>query len=104
MDLEKEIFDDAEDEMPDEFKNMSADDIARRVRLLDNEVRVLKDESTRLGLEQSGLKDRIKENKEKIKLNNQLPYLVGNVVEVLEIKPEDDEEEDGIINLDAQVC
>ena len=37
----------------------------------------------------------VKENKDKIKLNNQLPYLVGNVVEVLDVQPEDDEEEDG---------
>ena len=34
--------------------------------------------------------DRIKENKEKIKLNSQLPHLVGNIVEVLDINPEDD--------------
>lgn len=40
---------------------------------------------------------------EKIKLNNQLPYLVGNVVEVLDVKPDDDEEEDGAaVDLDAQ--
>jgi 26S proteasome regulatory subunit T5 len=43
-------------------------------------------------------------SQEKIKLNNQLPYLVGNVVEVLDIKPEDeDEEEDGAaVDLDSQ--
>ena len=35
------------------------------------------------------------ENKEKIKLNKQLPYLVGNVVEVLDIGEESDEEDDG---------
>jgi 26S proteasome regulatory subunit T5 len=29
------------------------------------------------------MKEKIKENKEKIKLNKTLPYLVGNVVEVL---------------------
>jgi ATP-dependent 26S proteasome regulatory subunit len=28
------------------------------------------------------MKEKIKENKEKIKMNKQLPYLVGNVVEV----------------------
>jgi ATP-dependent 26S proteasome regulatory subunit len=28
------------------------------------------------------MKEKIKENQEKIKLNKQLPYLVGNVVEV----------------------
>ncbi len=42
-------------------------------------------------------------SQEKIKLNNQLPYLVGNVVEVLDIRPDDDEEEDGAaIDLDSQ--
>lgn len=45
----------------------------------------------------------VKENKEKVKLNNQLPYLVGNVVEVLDIAPDDEEEEDGAaVDLDSQ--
>ena len=30
----------------------------------------------------------MKENMEKIKMNKQLPYLVGNVVEILDLKPE----------------
>lgn len=88
----EDVFDDAGgDALPEEFQTMSADDLKRRSRLLDNEIRVLKDESTRLGLEQQGLKEKIKENKEKIKLSNQLPYLVGNVVEILDISPEDEE-------------
>ena len=97
MDIDKEIFgqDEAEDALPEEFNHMTADAINQRSRLLDNEIRVLKDESTRLSLEQSALKEKIKENKEKIKLNNQLPYLVGNVVEVLDLQPEEEEEEDG---------
>ena len=36
--------------------------------------------------------EKVKENKEKIKLNKQLPYLVSNVVEILD-PPKDDEEE-----------
>jgi 26S proteasome regulatory subunit T5 len=28
------------------------------------------------------MKEKIKDNKEKIKMNRQLPYLVGNIVEV----------------------
>lgn len=44
-------------------------------------------------------KSQIKENKEKIKLNNQLPYLVGNIVEVLDSGEgsdgEEEAEEDG---------
>ena len=103
MDLEKEIFEDAEEALPDEFQGMTADDIMRRNRLLDNEIRVLKDESQRLTLDQQSMKEKVKENKEKIKLNNQLPYLVGNVVEILDITPEEDDEEDGAnIDLDSQ--
>ncbi len=89
--------------MPEELLAMSAEAISQRSRLLDNEVRVLKDESQRLSLEQSGLRLKIKENKEKIKMNNQLPYLVSNIVEVLDVQPESDEEEDGAaVDLDAQ--
>mmetsp|Transcript_38927 Transcript_38927/g.98557 ORF Transcript_38927/g.98557 Transcript_38927/m.98557 type:complete len:428 (+) Transcript_38927:349-1632(+) len=104
MDLEREIFDDAEAEaLPDEFASMSADDIVRRTRLLDNEIRVLKGETTRLSLDQSSMNERIRENKEKIKLNNQLPYLVGNIVEILDMVPDEDEEEDGAaVDLDSQ--
>lgn len=42
----------------------------------------MRSEHTRLKHEQDSMKDKIKENKEKIKMNKQLPYLVGNVVEV----------------------
>jgi ATP-dependent 26S proteasome regulatory subunit len=42
----------------------------------------MKSENRRLQYEQAAVKERIKDNKEKIKLNKQLPYLVGNVVEV----------------------
>lgn len=36
----------------------------------------------RTNLELDSYKEKIKENQEKIKLNKQLPYLVGNIVEV----------------------
>jgi 26S proteasome regulatory subunit T5 len=55
---------------------------------------VLRDESNRLTHEKAGLAERIKENHEKIKLNNQLPYLVGNIVEVLDADHEEEEEEE----------
>ncbi len=56
---------------------------------------MLRDDSNRLTHERAGLAERVKENHEKIKLNNQLPYLVSNIVEVLEVDPEEEEEEDG---------
>ncbi|XP_066375989.1 26S proteasome regulatory subunit 6A homolog [Miscanthus floridulus] len=92
--------DDAED---DQLASMSTEDIIRASRLLDNETRVLKDELQRTNLELESFKEKIKENQEKIKLNKQLPYLVGNIVEILEMNHEDEAEEDGAnIDLDSQ--
>ncbi|KAK1280677.1 hypothetical protein QJS04_geneDACA014896 [Acorus gramineus] len=86
-----------------QLSSMTTDDIVRASRLLDNEVRVLKDEHHRTTLEVDALKEKIRENQEKIKLNKQLPYLVGNIVEILEMKPEDEAEEDGAnVDLDSQ--
>ncbi|KAL4428101.1 hypothetical protein ABPG75_002190 [Micractinium tetrahymenae] len=94
--MEAEIFgEEQKDDLPEEFASMSAEDIQRRTRLLENEIRVLRDESNRLTHEKAGLAERVKENHEKIKLNNQLPYLVSNIVEVLDVDPEEEEEEDG---------
>ena len=62
---------------------------------------MLADEGRRLDLDGRGLDERIRDNREKVRLNNQLPYLVGNVVEVLDLDPE--EGEDGAAqDLDAQ--
>ncbi|GHP12399.1 26S proteasome regulatory subunit 6A A [Pycnococcus provasolii] len=86
-----------------ELDSLSPEDIVRRTRLLDNEVRVLKDECSRLQMEVAANKDKVKENHEKIKLNKQLPYLVGNVVEILDVNPDEEAEEDGAgADLDAQ--
>uniref|UniRef100_A0A6T5UQA3 AAA+ ATPase domain-containing protein n=1 Tax=Phaeocystis cordata TaxID=118079 RepID=A0A6T5UQA3_9EUKA len=101
MDLEKEIFDDVE-EIDEEILRMTADEISRRTRLLENEIRVLKDESTRLSLDLSGTKEKVKDNKEKIKFNKQLPYLVGNIVEILDANAEDEEEDGASADLDAK--
>lgn len=47
------------------------------------------------------MKDKIKENTDKIKLNKQLPYLVSNIVEILDVEPEENEQDD--IDLNTQV-
>merc|ERR1712032_360025 len=45
----------------------------------------------------------IKENEKKIKQNKTLPYLVSNIIEVLEVNPEDEEEIEGAnVDLDSQ--
>ena len=41
-----------------------------------------------LGHEQQAMKEKIKENAEKIKVNKTLPYLVSNVIEILDVDPQ----------------
>ncbi|KAJ9557271.1 hypothetical protein OSB04_011885 [Centaurea solstitialis] len=87
----------------DQLAAMSTEDIERASHLLDNDNRIHNEESQRTNLEVDSLKEKIKENQGKIKLNKQLPYLVGNIDEILEMNPEDEAEEDGAnIDLDSQ--
>lgn len=72
----------AVEELPDEVKRASSDELAKLSRMLENEIKALKNDVARLNLEQKREREHIKENTDKIKLNRQLPYLVGNVVEV----------------------
>lgn len=83
MDTDAEIWGTGEDnEMEAELASMSAAQIRRRTSLLGTEVRVLQEEASRLEIDRSTLHEKITENTEKIKYNKQLPYLVGNIVEV----------------------
>lgn len=82
----------AGDELPADIRDASVSEINMRTRMLDNEIRVLKSENMRMLHEQSGMKERIKDNVDKISQNKVLPYLVGNVVEVLDIDPDIDED------------
>lgn len=89
---------------------MSTEEIVQRTRLLDSEIKVsgfntdhknhpakyvadlqpcmlcclqiMKSEVLRVTHELQAMKDKIKENTEKIKVNKTLPYLVSNVIEV----------------------
>lgn len=82
---------------------MSTEEIVSRTRLLDNEVKIMKSEVMRISHELQAQKEKIKENAEKIKVNKTLPYLVSNVIELLDVDPQDLGEEDGAnVDLDSQ--
>ncbi|RAO64828.1 uncharacterized protein BHQ10_000840 [Talaromyces amestolkiae] len=91
------------DELLDaELVGASTDDIKKRRRLLDNELRIMKSEFQRLTHEQNTMREKVKDNQEKIENNRQLPYLVGNVVELLDLDVEAEAAEEGAnIDLDA---
>jgi 26S proteasome regulatory subunit T5 len=92
-----------QDGLDEEIARFSVDDLTSRTRLLDNEIRIMKSEVTRIQHELNTQKEKIKENKEKIRVNKTLPYLVSNVIEILDVDPQDLGEEDGAnVDLDSQ--
>ncbi|EMR08109.1 26S protease regulatory subunit 6A [Pneumocystis murina B123] len=66
-----------------------------------NTIQVMRSEYQRLIHEQKTMEEKIKDNEEKIKNNKQLPYLVGNVIEVLDMDPTTETEEGANVDLDA---
>jgi len=73
----------------EETRHMSISELRQRIHLINNDIRVMKSDVQRITHETRGQQDRIRENQEKVKLNKQLPYLVANVVEILEPDAED---------------
>ncbi|XP_064390353.1 26S proteasome regulatory subunit 6A-B-like [Halichondria panicea] len=100
---DKAIWEDAEETIDEEVLRMPTEEIVGRTRLLENDIKIMKSDVSRISHEQQGMKEKIKENTEKIKVSKVLPYLVSNVVELLDIDPTDQEEEDGShLDLDSQ--
>jgi ATP-dependent 26S proteasome regulatory subunit len=73
----------------EETRHMTVSELRQRIHLLNNDIRVMKSDVQRITHDSRGQRDRIRENQEKVKLNKQLPYLVANVVEILEPDAED---------------
>jgi len=98
--------DNANDELDDETRSMTLSELRQRIHLLDNDIRVMRSDIQRITHESHAQRERIKENMEKVKVNKQLPYLVGNVVEVLEPDAEDgieeEDEEGAAADVDSQ--
>ncbi|CAE6464301.1 unnamed protein product [Rhizoctonia solani] len=79
------------EDIPEDVRNAPIEDINTRTRLIDNDIKVMRSETLRLSHEHATMREKIRDNGEKIKQNKVLPYLVGNVI--LDVDPE--VEEDG---------
>jgi 26S proteasome regulatory subunit T5 len=90
--LEAEVWGEAE-ALDASMAVMSNDELRQQTRALDNEIRIMRSDMNRIRHETTQQTAHIKDNKDKIKLNKQLPYLVANVIEIVE--PYTDPEEDG---------
>ncbi|KAG5518859.1 hypothetical protein PMAC_002390 [Pneumocystis sp. 'macacae'] len=91
----EEFITDNNDIIDIEILNTSIEELLNRTKL------VMRSEYQRLIHEQKTMEEKIKDNEEKIKNNKQLPYLVGNVVEILDVGPATETEEGANIDLDA---
>lgn len=98
-----------DEELDQEILSLSAQELQTRSKLLDNEIRIFKSELQRLAHEKNVMMEKIKDNREKIKNNRQLPYLVANVVEIMDLNEVDSKEnsesntQGGNVNLDNTV-
>ena len=88
----KDLEEQEKEILTSDVTSLSTDDVRMRARMIDSEVRMLKSEAQRLTHELNSAKESIKDNLEKIKLNRQLPHLVGNIAEMLDATPEDDDD------------
>ncbi|CAJ1966466.1 unnamed protein product [Cylindrotheca closterium] len=96
-----------EDVEDDETRHMTVGELRQRMHLIQNDIRVMKSDVQRITHDSRSQRERIRENQEKVKLNKQLPYLVANVVEILEPDAEDgmeveDNEAGGSADADAE--
>jgi 26S proteasome regulatory subunit T5 len=65
-----------------EVESRSIEEIREKIRLINSETRILQSRINNIKHETATKSAQVAENMEKIRLNKQLPYLVGNVVEV----------------------
>ncbi|CCE64383.1 hypothetical protein TPHA_0H01770 [Tetrapisispora phaffii CBS 4417] len=95
-----------DNELDQEILNLSTQELSTRTKLMDNEIRIFRSELQRLSHESNVMQEKVKDNKEKIKNNKQLPYLVANVVEIMDMNEIEDQEnsesktQGGNVNLD----
>ena len=80
-----------DDSMVSDIENKSTAEIRQQRISIENEIRVIKSNINQLGYTNKKKQETVDDNKSKIKLNKTLPYLVCNVVEILD--PINDEEE-----------
>jgi 26S proteasome regulatory subunit T5 len=80
------------EDIPEDIMELEKEDILTRIRLIENDIKVMRSEQLRLSHEQNVMKEKIRDNGEKIKQNKVLPYLVANVVEILDVDPEGQED------------
>ncbi|CDW84941.1 26s protease regulatory subunit 6a [Stylonychia lemnae] len=87
-----DVWGDQDDPM-NEVNALTNEELVARTREFEAEIRKTKTQITRINNEIKNYDLRVKENKEKLKLSTQLPHMVANVGEILDVE-EDEEDKD----------
>lgn len=66
-----------------------------RIRMFENNMRVMNSEFNQLGHEMATIRGKVEQNKEKIQKNKVLPYLVANIGEVVDVQKDETEDNHG---------
>jgi len=91
--VEDAVFGAEQDAFEAELATMSTPEIRQRARYVEEEIAMFRSQINMIEYESKTQADKVKEGKERVKLNKQLPWLVANVVEILDL-PEDEDESD----------
>lgn len=79
------------EDIPPSVLNGDVADIKMQSRMIDNEIKMMRQENLRLAHEREQMVEKIADNTTKIKQNKVLPYLVSKVVEILDVDAEEQE-------------
>ena len=85
----------------DAIKNLTNDEIRNRIKMFENNLKQYKLQGNKIAHDTKKVDESLKDNRTKIKQNKQLPWLVSNVVQILDISPEE-EDEDGQVDLEEK--
>lgn len=84
-----------DDALMAETEGMSEEQLQAALREMDSQIRRERNEYTNNKKQTDDLLRRVKDNREKLKLNTQLPHMVANVGEILEAEEDDAGDKDG---------
>lgn len=71
-----------------DVEHLTDEQLMARIRMLDSNMRIMRNERSRVEHEIAQFNVRIKDNEDKIEKNRVLPYLVANIVEVIDVEAE----------------
>mmetsp|Transcript_67398 Transcript_67398/g.163042 ORF Transcript_67398/g.163042 Transcript_67398/m.163042 type:complete len:442 (-) Transcript_67398:59-1384(-) len=94
MGAEDEVFGGADAAFEAELATMTTAEIRQRARYVMDEIDMYRSEMSHIDYESKQQAAKVKDGKERVKLNKQLPWLVSNVVEILDLPEEEDDADD----------